>query len=511
MSFEYYESIQIIDNLFKKYKDDEYMNAKMYQYISNKLPKIFESYKNTHITNQTYDEKMQINQDSFVQSFLNNNKYLYISTTEKFFYYDNLHYKIYSEDDILHHILTSISKNRQLMSWKKSTKVHIMCKIKNNNLLKSIPNSETIQFVLELLYPNFFQTKIEAKYFLTILGDNIMKKNTNLDHFIDVKSKPFLTELNNFTKLFLGVSILTTFKHKYYEHDYTNCRFLNILPNISSKNLWNMIISEYFIDIACVATHYSIRYNSSDEFIISTNDNKLINYTFYIKNRKPDDLVQIFIDEYIEYNNQNNKLYNHISWKNMLYLWKHFLDSKNLPTVIFHNNMKQILIEKLNENYDMKMDGFNNIYSKFLPNIQCFLKFWDENMVVDNSESLLEIEEIFILFKKWNNNSTSINESQLFDLITYFYKNIETEDNKFIHKIRCSLWNKKEDINKALDYFMNINDENINEKISIYQAYDFYCKSQRVLDKFIVSKRYFENYISENMNEYSQLFYTNDI
>ena len=54
-----------------------------------------------------------------------------------------------------------------------------MKRIKDNNLLKSVPESTTIQGVLDALYPCLFESKTEAKYFLCILGDALLKKNTN--------------------------------------------------------------------------------------------------------------------------------------------------------------------------------------------------------------------------------------------------------------------------------------------------------------------------------------------
>ena len=178
------EVIKTIENLFETYKNDNYMKMRITQYICNRLPKIFETINLTHITNQSYEEKMQMNQDTFIQSFLHFNKYFYMPTSEKFFIYDDEHYKSISEDDILYNVLTSISKIKDLLAWKKRTKISIMCKIKNNLLIKSIPNSETIQNVLDLLYPSFFSSKSEAKYFLTIIGDSILKKNNHLFHFL---------------------------------------------------------------------------------------------------------------------------------------------------------------------------------------------------------------------------------------------------------------------------------------------------------------------------------------
>jgi len=503
MSNEVKESIKTIEHLFETYKDDNYMKMRITQYICNRLPKIFETIKLTHITNQSYEEKMQMNQDTFIQSFLHLNKYFYMPTSEKFFVYDDEHYKSISEDDILYNVLTSISKNKDLLAWKKSTKISIMCKIKNNLLIKSIPNSETIQNVLDLLYPSFFSSKSEAKYFLTIIGDSIFKKNNHLFHFIIPKAKSFLQELNNYSQIYIGANIMNTFKHKYYEHDYENCRLIKISENIKNEQLWRTFIHNHFIDIICVACHYSIRYNSSDEYMLSNND-ELINYTFYLKQKNQNMIVDIFLNEYITYTSSEQPSSSQFSWKNILFLWKHFLDNQKLPFVIFQQNLKQIVIQKFANMYNETTDSFQGMYSKYMPSIQSFLHFWNDTMEICEDEYDFEIEEIMMLFKRWtseNSNSlNNMNESQLLDLIVYYYPETEIENNKYIHKIKSSLWNKKQDINGALESFRI--EYAVTTNISFYEIYEFYCKTQRNNTSFIVSKQYFEKYLSENLREY---------
>ena len=502
------ESVNVIQQLFEQYKNNEYMMSRIHQYICNRLPKIFETIHKTHMSNQSYEEQMQTSQDSFIQGFLHLNKYFYVPTTEKFFIYDNEQYFTISEDDILHNVLTSISKNKQLLAWKKSTKVSIMCKIKNNLLIKSIPNSETIQRVLDLLYPSFFSSKSEAKYFLTIIGDAIFKKQTHLFHFISSKAKNFLQELNNYSQIYIGSNILNTFKHKYYDHEYEFCRLINISENIKNDYLWRTFLSNYCIDILCVASHYSIRYSSSDEYMLSNNDS-LIDYTFYLKGKNQVMIVEIFLNEYIKpVSTSIEQSCSQLSWKNILYLWKHFLDHQRIPFVVFQQQIKQIIIQKYSSMYNEATDSFTGICSKYMPSIQTFLHFWMNTMELSDNEYDLEIEEIRMLFKRWTSENNMLvnhmNESQLVNLIAHYFPNIEFEDNKYIHKIKNNLWNKKADIENALELFRNgIEPTNSLSNISFYETYEFYCKHQRSNNSsMIVSKQYFEKYILENMSDY---------
>ncbi len=586
-----HKSLETVQELYEKYKDNGYMLNKTHNYICSQLPTFLDNLKKNHEDRIQRMHALTNEQNNFIQSFLNNNQFFYTPTTEKFFYYDGMSYHIVSEDDILHYVLSSITQGRQLMCWKQKTKKFIMKRIKENNLLKSVPESETIQFILDLLYPSVFSSKYEAKYFLTIIGDNILKKNTELIHFIDSKSKHFIRELNNTSLSLIGQNLSQTLKHKYHEHDYANCRLLNINDTIKSELIWKPIIDN-ILDVICVASHYSQRYTSSDEYIIKFNNDNVLNDTvFYLKNTNQEELIKTFITDYLQLNrlsqnanatsssnstvdilstthystsNSSNsavKLHRtpHITWKNMQYLWKKYLDSIHLPNIMFQQTLKTNLIISLKDVYNEDADCFIGISSKYLPAIQTFFLFWEETITVfndltspTNSEKQYydmeyEIEEICYLFKQWcsqikteqeeempniNYKPNILNDKQILDLITYFFPDVEIEQDKHIYKIKCSLWNKQQDIQYAIDnlkqylqskYYMysgmkeNVNDTNLitadfniectqilNWNISIYDAYIYYCKyitSNYPLNQ-IVSKLYFEKYIFDNFNEY---------
>ena len=526
-------AIDTINSLYEKYANDPYMSDKTHNYICNQLPNILENIKRLHLERVARIEELSIEQDAFIHSFLNYNQYFYISSTEKFFYYDGIHYHLYNEDDILHHVLSSISRDRQLMSWKQRTRINIMKRIRENSLLKSIPESETIQSVIDSLCPALFATRTEAKYFLTILGDNILRKNTNQIHFFNSKAKHFIRELNNISQLLIGVGLSQSIKHKYYDHSYQDCRLIKINECVKNEAMWVPILNQYALDMICVASHYSSRYESADNYVLnSSNDNVLISSVFFMKSIMPCDLVVSFISEYLNIDENTvkpshiNQLDNirtpQITWKNMQYLWKHFLDSKNLPSIIFMQTFKTMLIEKLVDYYNEANDTFLGICSKYLPAIQKFLQFWNNTIVVDETESDLEIEEIIVLFRKWcetNNEMVSnLSDKQILDLIAYFFPNVEIDRDKYLSKIRCVLWDKQLDIQVALDNLKetirskyisnNVTNENVliirpinQHNISIYDAYLFYCKyySNNIQ---IVSKSYFEKYIFDNCAEF---------
>ena len=199
--------------------------------------------------------------------------------------------------------------------------------------------------------------------------------------------------------MLIGYSLSTTFKHKYYDHDYNNFRVLNINECIKRESTWNGIFKQCILDILCVACHYSNRYYTSEDFINNHCTNEDVKYSILsVKNTEPDILVNEFIDEYIDVMN-NEQMQIQITWKNMQYLWKLFLDNKKIPSVIFMNKLKSSLINKLKNNYNEEQDIFINISSKFLPSIQRFIQYWNDTIILDENETEWEIEEILGLYK----------------------------------------------------------------------------------------------------------------
>jgi hypothetical protein len=112
----------------------------------------------------------------FCKIFLSKNKYFYLPSNNCYYEYDDKTYKIIKEDNIHYQLLSTITNEKKLVQWKHKTKTHIVKLIKEKHLFKSIPETYTIQTVLGFLQSTLFDTKDGAKYFLTILGDNILKK-----------------------------------------------------------------------------------------------------------------------------------------------------------------------------------------------------------------------------------------------------------------------------------------------------------------------------------------------
>jgi hypothetical protein len=114
--------------------------------------------------------------------------------------------------------------------------------------------------------------------------------------------------------------------------------------------------------------------------------------------------------------------------------------------------------------------------------------------------SEFEIDDIIILFKKWA-PGINISEHQVIDFISHFLTEVETDGEKFIFNIKSTLWDKesclKQDIDNVLETALN---ESIH-KLTIADAYTFYCNSIKSNERIIVSKVYFEKVVLDYLRD----------
>jgi hypothetical protein len=551
-------AIDTIKSLYELYKDDAYMFSKTHNYICYQLPSILETMKKTHTERQQRVEELTAEQDAFIQSFMNLHQYFYCQSTEIFFKYDAINYSVIKEDDILYHILTTISREKQLMSWKQRTKVYIIKRIKDASILKSIPETETIQMVLDAIYPAIFESKADAKYFLTLVGDIVFRKNGDKLYFVNSDAKHFIRELSNISVLLFGANIGNSLKLKYYQHNYENSRLVRIRKQVREK-IWLPIIQAQAINILVVSCHYSIRYENADQYALEySNDEDLINYSFYLKEKSQEDIVADFSEKYLH--KCEPSVDKSLSWENVRYLWKQYLEKLNLPNIMFQNTLKTILTNKYT--YNEVNDVFMNITSDYLPSIQKFLSFWNETITYDEEYSMneYEIEELCGLYRKWCVNKKLsyhhfvIGDKQMIDYITFYFPHTEIEQDKYVYKIRCDIWDKQLDVQTSIEQLREYLRNNMlikdNEtggitttsqhntsplskcftrsasaekmhyydassstgvdtsanyllpSISIYDAYLWYCTQGKQTKTMLVSKLYFEKYVVESLSSY---------
>ena len=211
-----------IFSIFSTYKGLD-LRSKMLDFIRKDLRDKMESL----LEKQRRLENLELNSNAYINDFLVNSEthYMYIPNSEIFISYNGEEFKIINESEILHEILSGISQDKTLVPWKYKIKNLIMKSIKDRSIFDIIPESHTIQFVLNHITPLLLDTKEEAKFFLALLGDSILKKNLDMIHLIDLHTKEFITALeeNVFHHFKHAYHINTTFKYNWHEHPYEKC------------------------------------------------------------------------------------------------------------------------------------------------------------------------------------------------------------------------------------------------------------------------------------------------
>jgi hypothetical protein len=315
--------------------------------------------------------------------------------------------------------------------------------------------------------------------------------------------KKLLTVLDNVALASIGYSNTTfNFMTKYHEnHSYENCRLIKINEHFSSE-VWREILKKIGLDLLCVSAHYSNRYESSDKFIDNKSDEELKSYVYYLKNTSATIMLKDFCSKYIVHTNDESKM----EWKNLHFVWKQFLSNLNLPNVIYSNTLKNMLKELYL--HDEQSDSFSGITSKYVPIQSDFIKFWENAITyytgTHNFDYEFEIDELCSLFKTWSKQNSefmlttgNITEQNVLKILKHFYPNITIIEDKYVLNIKCSLWDKNNDIDLLFDYVKEqINSNSNMHLISFDDAYNYYYKFCNLKsNKFVVNKRYFEKYL----------------
>ena len=524
---------QTIATLFEKYKDNPYILQRLQLYLTN-LPTILETDNKRYEDRISRINELTLEQDNFYKVFLSKHQYFYMPYNNIFYEYDGKTYKIVKEDDIHHHLLSTITDEGKLMAWKHKTKQNIIKQIKERSLFKSVPETYTIQNVLSFLN-TIFETKTETKYFLTVIGDCILKKNVELTSgsgailmfFVSSNIKKLISFIDSIAYITTGNSIMSNFISKYHDsHHLSQYRLLKTNDHFNSiaTDLIKDVLNKIGIDLLSVAAHYSERYHNSDQFLISLpQEDPIKEYSMFFSLNTTNKIIDEFVSQCIEPVSINENIYN-LSWKNIHYIWKLYLSSINVPNMLYSSNLKILLKERLSftENTTICVVGssdvtFTNVTSKFLPRVSSFLSFWEKHIIISIASAEYydyeyEIDEIASLYKLTNKTSVNISDKEMIKMIWhYFYPQVEVIDNKYITNIRCNLWSKHDDINDMLTNYKLQKNILLVDKTTLisfdelYQNYKLYIQAKVFVEKSfhpVVSKHFFEKFLLHYLAEY---------
>ena len=534
---------------------NDHILERIHAYVKTQLPQSIKNYQTAHTERETRKQSLALVADEITETFLNKTKYFYSPHSELYFTYNNqVRYSLINEDEIHHRILAFTSEASGALgacassagypnkstnqstngstasavgcasastsatistsistSIKYKIKNRIIKSIQSRDILSSIPESRTIQNVIGHIYPALFRTRDHAKYFLTILGDVLLKKTAPLIYFVPLIAKEFIKDLGGECYGLFGStanSFSTAFKFKYYEHQYKDCRIVDIqiqTPPASLLRLSHMPdLKSAVIDLFCVAAHYSHRFGSADDFLrLHCKTPEVSAHAWFLRDRTDQQVIKEFIDYATEPASSEHE----ISMTNMLYLWKMYLSEFRLPSMFFAATLRMKLAEYACDAAGglPAADVFPNRTSKYLPVVSQFRQFWSEYCFTDDREIELEIDELSTLFNEYSTAAAAtVSDATLLGMLRHFYPDIIIEDDKYILNVGCKLWDKTAEINDYLEQFKQqclANNHSFPQPL--YNAYEYYCgKCYSTAKRRIISKRYFEKYFMEEYANY---------
>lgn len=498
----------MIESLGDKYKDNSYMMNRLETHLLN-LPTMLEQENRRYNERVSRFNELTLEQDNFHKVFLSKHQYFYMPYNNIYYEYDCKTYKIVKEDDIHYNLLSTITDEGKLIQWKHRTKQTILKHIKDRSLLKSTPETYTIQNVLAFLQ-TMFHTKSEAKYFLTIIGDCVLKKNTeNLLYFVSSNTIKLISLIDSICYVTTGKSIMDNFITKYhYNHKLSSYRLINNNLNTFSYDIVKNTLNNIGLDLLCVATHYSERYTNADNYLKTKTDITIQYNVLYFEQNSQEKIIDDFCYQCIE----TVSIDSNINWKNMHYIWKLYLTSINVPNMIYSNQLQTALANKLEHKTENTSIIFTHVTSKYLPCVSLFLSFWEKHITItvdNNLDDEYEVDEIMTLYKNSEQGNLQISDINMIKMIChYFSPQVEVIDNKYITNIKCNLWSKQDDINDFLNSYKsnyNINKPELILIDDLYQDYKSYYKAKEIIDNksyLIVSKQFFEKFLINQLSKY---------
>lgn len=491
----------LLDVQIARCAGDAYLQGRLKAFLETLLPSHLDKAAEGRELRAKRKSQLEKEVAHFTQEFLLKHHYAFSSPAELFFKYDGVSLSIYSEDDVLHDILTRISENRSLTQWKHKIKVSILKRIKERHPFSLIPESPTIQTVLEQLRAQYFPSKNSAKYFMTVIGDCLCGKADSRIYISHPSLKALVQEIMHYSFSLFGVSSTSfqSIKFKYHSaHTFDLVRLIRsnrldraVPPNVELRRA--------MINVLYVCAHYSKRYGGSDEFLSQngTHGDELAEYTFFLRDHSLPQIVQEFADTELQPCSRHDAC---ISNKDMKFLWKRYLESNRLPHIAPYEAWYSTL--KTIRTHDQESDTFVGITSPHLPLVSSFCEFWDK-FIVKDEESELEAGDIVMLFTSVGGKlGRGITDpaAVLMDLVRHFYPYVVFEDDKYALGVKCTLWDKADDVAKAVESFKAYQAERGYEySTSLDAIYEHYSK---VAKPRAVSKRLFEKMATDILSDY---------
>ena len=493
---EFTKIISNLNSLFSTYTEDDFCTQKLITYLSN-TENYITTQKKEFNERTTRKLLLEEKKNEFIKIFLEKHKYSYINEAGMFIEYNDRNYTNITNNKLINTIFGCLIENNDLHPWRQKVKIELLAQIKSNSFNDVIPESATIQHILNIFAGVISPSKYHAKFLLTIIGDILCKKSTNAIYLVDNKILKFLEILEYNINKYINCKLPQHFKYKYYNYEYDSMYVVYLKDTINNSFLWEHLIIKYIFDIMAVAYHYSKRHENAVNYLTThCADTDAKSKILLLKENTKQTIIKEFSTLYL-----HNCVSLQLTQQEAIYLWKKFLSERNLPQIMFTKDVLELLEQK----YTLQEGKYQNVSSPHLKYVNVFATFIKETITFNkeyqtNELMVFEISELQLLFNKWqntNNTNIAISEDTIIQLLNNFYEECIIKDNKYIHGCVSNMWKKVEDLQQ---FMLNEKYSSTKQPLSIlYKKYCVYCKQHE--KEFIVSKSYFNKYIDIVMHQ----------
>lgn len=474
--------VAAVQELWNEYAEDHDALYRLKRHVTEVLPMTMRTEASLLRERRQSIEKADHEKTDFIRRFLTKHQFYFCPRSETFVNYDGKNYLPYLEDNILHTVLSAISSHDTLKPIKHRLKGEIMGSIRARSPLGSLPESETIQSIMKFLHPTFFPSRDAAKYFLTVVGDCIMSKKSDIVFIGTSALRGLMRRVEDELHMHFGMTgALAPIKLKYHDHPYDKCRLLPVQN--STVIIKDQDTGSRCLDLLCVAAHYSVRYGGSEVFLSECTNAPFVEKVRFAAGKTAEKLVTDFAASWLTKTDNAS-----MSEANAVFVWKRYLDSHGVPDVIFKNTLigtlKGMFI------YDADTKHFTNMTSVHLPSLSAFTRFWNETMkesecAFDEVEPGYEIDEVVSMFRDWNGKRLdSISPELAMDIVADLHPEHLIKERRIVAGVVSSQWDKRAEVQTVLSDFANTDKEN--SPLGLADAYHAYAAARqprRVMSK----------------------------
>ena len=487
-----------LEELFEKLKSQA-SNSEEKDQLYEHMLSLYES--------QSNQDNKKVIIETIVEDFVYSNMVFYNKTSKLYFNYVDNHYVVLNEDNMIHHVMEFITnfkkyRNDMNMSLKQLIKQRIFKYIKENTIYENIPDTDTIQSILSILVPTFFQRKEYAKTFLITLGNCVLKKYQNNENstksifFIRNQIKPLLNEINKYISMyFCNNNIFNVFKFKHTQDHQYHEKWVLHCNDVNCNNL--LFNGQTYVNLICVAIYYANRYDTIEQYLDSVigNITEVKDNVYYFQKNNKQSMIEEFTNEYIF-----EKKDGFMDQNELYFLWKQYTQQKDLFIHVFtsYTDFLNSLFSHYQQDYDETKTNhvLQGFYSMEIPTIQLFRDYWDKHFHYSEEEYYFEISEILHLFhKQYKQKKTNLSETAIVLILQLYYSSFQIVNGKSIHCLQCKSWNKKKEINEFIEKSHVQIKDNVH---TLYKKYSMYQKGLKI------SKKYFSMYIDQLRNQLKQ-------